>query len=87
MINKSLPVFLLASLGFVLITGCVSVAQTGDIQHIVAKYIVNDQVAKDLNKVMRSKAKAELKREDVTKEARKAEKRISGDYIPWEGSF
>lgn len=85
MIDKSLPVLLLASLGFVLITGCATVAQAGDIEHIVAKFIDNDQVAKDLNKVMRSKAKAELEREDVKKSAVKAQKKVLGDYIPWEG--
>jgi hypothetical protein len=84
MINKSLPVLLLASLGFVLITGCVTVAQTGDIEHIVGKVILNDQVAKDLNKVMRTKAKAELKKSESLKSAEKQNMAVTKGYIPWE---
>lgn len=86
MISKTLPVLLLMSLGFILITGCVTVTSTGDLQHIVGKYIFNDQLAKDLNKVFRNKAKAELKKEEKTKSAEKAAKKAIKDYMPWEGN-
>ena len=86
MISRTLPVLLLASLGFVLFTGCVTVP-TGDLQHIVAKAIADDQFAKDLSKLARNKAKAELEKEKATKSAEKTAKKITRGYIPWEGGL
>lgn len=86
MIGKVTPVFLLASLGFVLVTGCVTVP-SGDLQQIVTKIIADDQFAKDLSKIARNKAKAELKKEEQTKSAEKTAKRITKGYVPWLGSL
>jgi hypothetical protein len=85
MISKAIPVLLLASLGFVLFTGCVTVP-SGDLQQIVTKIIADDQFAKDLSKLARNKAKAELKKEEQSKSAEKTAKKIARGYIPWEGS-
>lgn len=76
---------MLGSLAFVLLTGTAVVdVKTHDLSHTLAKLVFNDNQAKDINKLVRGKAKAELKREKNEKDAKKKFKASIKDYVPWE---
>ena len=63
---------MLGSLAIVLLTGTAPVDfKAQDLPHTLAKLVFNDNQAKDINKLVRGKAKAELKREKNEKNEEK----------------